>query len=96
MKAMRRRDFFVLAAASSAFFIVPGTSFAYVGPGTGLSAIGTILALIAAVGLALVGFVWYPLKRLFRKKPGAGAISPSSAPGAGEESAQNAASSRKP
>jgi hypothetical protein len=96
MKAMRRRDFFVLAAASSAFFIVPATSFAYVGPGTGLSAIGTILALVAAVGLALVGFVWYPLKRLLRKKPGAPAPASSRAHGAAEESTQDAPSSRKP
>jgi hypothetical protein len=37
------------------------------GPGAGLSAIGTLLALGAALCLAIVGFVWYPLKRVFRK-----------------------------
>ncbi|MDP0930301.1 hypothetical protein Q0601_24280 [Paracoccus onubensis] len=42
---------------------------AYVGPGAGLTAIGTMIAVIAVVILALVGFVWYPLKRLLRKKP---------------------------
>lgn len=40
--------------------------FAYVGPGSGLSAIGTIFALIAAFFLAIVGFIWYPIKRLFK------------------------------
>lgn len=40
---------------------------AYVGPGAGLSAIGVLVALIGAIALAIVGFVWYPLKRLFRK-----------------------------
>jgi hypothetical protein len=36
---------------------------AYVGPGAGITAIGTALALIGALALAVVGFVWYPLKR---------------------------------
>ncbi len=40
---------------------------AYVGPGAGLSAIGVLVALIGAIALAIVGFVWYPLKRLFRR-----------------------------
>ena len=31
------------------------------------SAIGTILTLIAAVFLGIVGFVWYPVKRLLRR-----------------------------
>lgn len=41
---------------------------AYVGPGAGLTAIGTMVAVIAALILAVVGFVWYPLKRILRKK----------------------------
>ena len=47
---------------------------AYLGPGGALSAIGAFLALLAAVVLALVGFVWYPLKRLLkgRKARGSG------------------------
>lgn len=46
---------------------------AYVGPGAGLSAIGTLLAIVFAALLAVVGFVWYPLKRLLglSKKPAA-------------------------
>jgi len=39
---------------------------AYIGPGGALSLIGSLLALIGATALALVGFVWYPLKRLLR------------------------------
>jgi hypothetical protein len=38
---------------------------AYIGPGSGLSAIGSLVSLVGAIFLALVGFVWYPLKRLF-------------------------------
>ncbi|MDX1540808.1 MAG: hypothetical protein R3349_05340 [Geminicoccaceae bacterium] len=46
-------------------------AFAYVGPGAGLTAIGSLVALFAAVGLAIVGFVWYPIKRLRRRRAGA-------------------------
>jgi hypothetical protein len=37
---------------------------AYIGPGAGISAVGALLALVAAIGLAIVGFVWYPIKRI--------------------------------
>ena len=40
---------------------------AYIGPGSGLGAIGVMAGMIAAIGLALVGFFWYPLKRLLGK-----------------------------
>ena len=39
---------------------------AYVGPGAGLSAIGAFLAMVAAVFVAIAGFIWYPIKRLIR------------------------------
>jgi hypothetical protein len=38
------------------------------GPGAGISAIGSVLAVIFALIAAIVGFVWYPIKRIFRKK----------------------------
>ena len=41
---------------------------AYIGPGTGITAIGSLLALLAGILLAIVGFVWYPLKRYFRSR----------------------------
>jgi hypothetical protein len=43
---------------------------AYVGPGAGITAIGTVLALIGAAVLAIAGFIWYPIKRLLaRRRP---------------------------
>jgi hypothetical protein len=53
---------FVLVLAT-----VPSAAFAYVGPGAGLSALGWLAALIGALGLAIVGFVWYPVRRLLRR-----------------------------
>ena len=40
---------------------------AYLGPGGALSLIGSFLALLGAVVFAVLGFVWYPLKRLLRR-----------------------------
>lgn len=48
--------------------LFPATAAAYVGPGAGLSALGAIFALFAALGLAVVGFVWYPVKRLLQRR----------------------------
>lgn len=63
---MRGRVFTSLLAA--AVFLLPAISFGYVGPGAGLSAIGTVLALIGGIFLAIAGFVWYPIKRLLKKR----------------------------
>jgi hypothetical protein len=48
--------------------VVPLPVAAYVGPGAGLSALGSLLALLAAVVVAIFGFLWYPIKRLLRKR----------------------------
>ena len=40
---------------------------AYMGPGLGLGAIGTALGVLAALLLALLSIVWYPMKRLLRR-----------------------------
>jgi hypothetical protein len=46
--------------------VAPYTAQAYVGPGVGLSALGSILAFVGTILLMLLGFVWYPLKRVLR------------------------------
>lgn len=48
--------------------VMPEYALAYIGPGAGVSAIGTVIALVGAVLLAIVGFVWYPVKRFLSKK----------------------------
>lgn len=55
----------------SVFFLLlitcfPRPAMAYVGPGTGMSAIGVFMAVVMGIVVALFGFVWYPLKRLLR------------------------------
>ncbi|WP_299206228.1 hypothetical protein [uncultured Tateyamaria sp.] len=51
-----------------ALVVMPAAAQAYVGPGAGLTAIGTMIALLAALVLAIVGFVWYPVKRMLRAR----------------------------
>lgn len=59
--------------------LTPETALAYVGPGAGLSAIGSVLAFLGVIFLMIVGFFWYPAKRLiarFRKPPDADKTKP--------------------
>ena len=55
-------------AAIFAGLIFSAPAFAYIGPGAGLSAIGSVLALVGAVLLMIVGFVWYPVKRALARR----------------------------
>jgi hypothetical protein len=45
---------------------------AYIGPGAGLGAIALTVGLVLGVALLLVGFLWYPLKRILWKNKGGG------------------------
>lgn len=70
---------------SFAVLLAPATQ-AYIGPGAGLSALGSALALIGAVLLMIVGFIWYPVKRLLKGKKRA-----ATSPEASESTEANAA-----
>lgn len=45
----------------------PEIAWAYIGPGAGITAIGSAIALLGSILLVIVGFVWYPIKRLMAK-----------------------------
>jgi hypothetical protein len=49
------------------FVLLTNDAHAYVGPGLGLGVIGAFIGVVIAVILSIVGVIWYPLKRLFRK-----------------------------
>jgi hypothetical protein len=53
--------------------LAPVEAYAYLGPGGAVSAVGTLIALGAAVLVAVIGFLWFPLRRLMRKPNDAGA-----------------------
>ena len=48
-------------------FLCPAQAFAYVGPGLGAGTIGVILGVVGSIFLALFAFLWYPIKRFFKK-----------------------------
>ena len=64
------RNAVVLAVVTGLLLGLPGVALAYIGPGAGITAIGTAIALLGAIVLAIVGFVWYPIKRLRAKMKG--------------------------
>jgi len=41
---------------------------AYIGPGLGLGAIGAFFGALLAGLLAILGFFWYPIKRMLRRR----------------------------
>lgn len=47
-------------------FAVVDPALAYIGPGMGLGFIGSLFGMIAAVFIAIFGFVWYPIKRMMK------------------------------
>ncbi len=64
----KRYLFFLLNIIFISSISFPQPAFAYIGPGTGLSAIGAFLALVAGVIVTILGFFWYPIKRILGKK----------------------------
>ena len=62
---------FALWIALVFVLFLPSDTAAYIGPGAGLTVIGTVLGVIGALLLAILGFVWYPIKRLTAKLRGA-------------------------
>ncbi|MCH8209584.1 MAG: hypothetical protein IIA62_11125 [Nitrospinae bacterium] len=53
-------------------YIFPAPSFAYVGPGPGITALGALWALIATVVITLVGLLIWPIRALMKRKKQSG------------------------
>ena len=47
-------------------------SHAYIGPGLGAGTIGVVLGILGSIALALFAVIWYPIKRLMKRKKRAG------------------------
>lgn len=56
------------ALACLAAAMVPATAFAYVGPGAGLSLLGALWALIAALGTAVLFVAAWPIRKMLRRR----------------------------
>jgi hypothetical protein len=60
----RTRRKVVWSLIAGAWVLAPPVAEAYIGPGAGISVVGAAVAFVGAVVFAIIGFVWYPLKRL--------------------------------
>jgi len=61
---------FILMALAQMLPLSAGAAYAYVGPGPGLTVIGALWAVIAAVLLAVLAIVRWPLRYMLRKLKG--------------------------
>ena len=52
----------------SCLFLIPLSSHAYIGPGMGGGVIAITLGFIGAIFLALFGILYYPIKRVIKKR----------------------------
>ena len=41
---------------------------AYIGPGAGAGTIAIVLGILSSIFLAIVGVLWYPIKRLIKRR----------------------------
>jgi hypothetical protein len=55
-------------AVPTALFLLSTPAAAYIGPGAGAGAIGVLIAVVLGATLLVVGFLWYPLKRVMRRR----------------------------
>lgn len=57
-------------AAVVPFFIIflfSSNAFAYVGPGLASGTVAAVLGILAGIFMLIVGVIWYPIKRLYRR-----------------------------
>ncbi|MBL7248960.1 hypothetical protein ACLD02_14850 [Alloalcanivorax sp. C16-2] len=57
-----------VAALALAALTLPGLASAYVGPGAGLSLLTALWGIIAAIGVAVLFVILWPIRRLRRRK----------------------------
>lgn len=50
------------------FFSITTSSIAYLGPGVGGGVIAATIGVVVAIIAALFGLIWFPIKRLLKKK----------------------------
>ena len=70
MTAGNGRALALLAVLLGSLASTPTAALAYGGPGSVVTGIGALLAAVAAIGAALFGFFWFPVKRLIQKLRG--------------------------
>lgn len=65
---MRKARKFVVGASSLVVMLSPAVALAYIGPGIGAGAIAVIVGVISAILLALGSILYFPIKRMIKRK----------------------------
>ena len=50
--------------------LAPAPAWAYIGPGLGAGAVAAVLAVLGSILLAIFSVIYYPIKRLMKKRRG--------------------------
>lgn len=58
----------IATALALTLVVLPQAGHAYIGPGLGAGAIAAVLGTVAAIFMAFVALLWYPMKRMLRKR----------------------------
>ncbi len=48
--------------------LAPAPAWAYIGPGLGAGAVAAVLAVLGSILLAILSVIYYPIKRLVKKR----------------------------
>lgn len=64
----------VLAVVAGLILAAPDVAHAYIGPGAGVTVLGALWAVIAAIALALGGLLLWPLRVMMRRRKRSAAL----------------------
>jgi len=56
-----------------ALLLTAASASAYVGPGAGISVLGSLLGILATIGLAIVAIVMWPIRKMMKRRKAAAA-----------------------
>ena len=68
MRTLAASSIAVVGSCCLLLALLPEPTLAYIGPGAGISIVGSIVGVLATIFFAIVGFIWYPIRRLLKKR----------------------------
>lgn len=51
--------------------LISGSVFSYVGPGAGISVLGSLLGILVTIGVAILAIIMWPVRKLMKKRKAA-------------------------
>ena len=60
----------LFAAVVGCTLLYPTSAFAYIGPGAGISVLGSLLAVLGTIVLAVGAILFWPIRKLLKRRKG--------------------------